>query len=92
MEKRQQLELIDKMIREVNDLKNSQTAVLKKITHIEAENITAGVQILEKELPDLHETMDKNLEKVGQLLTQFEDYRGAFVKKYSSVLQQEENQ
>jgi len=49
------------------------------------------VDVLEKDLPDLHETMDNDLEKIGRLLTQFEEYRDGFVKKYSNQLQAEEN-
>ncbi|MEJ7682295.1 MAG: hypothetical protein WKG06_31480 [Segetibacter sp.] len=48
MEKLQKLELMDKILRELDDLKNSQTAVLKKLAQIEADNITLGVGLLEK--------------------------------------------
>lgn len=81
MEKRQKLELIDKMLRELDDLKNSQTAVLKKITQVEAENINAGIQILDKELPDIHEKADQNLEGLSQLLDQLQQHRAEFVQK-----------
>ncbi len=43
MEKLQKLELMDKILRELDDLKNSQTAVLKKLAQIEVDNITLGV-------------------------------------------------
>ena len=39
MDKLQKLELMDKMIREMEDVKNSQEAVLKKVSQVEAENI-----------------------------------------------------
>ena len=39
MEKLEKLELIDKLLRELEDLKNSQTSVMKKIGQIEADNI-----------------------------------------------------
>lgn len=81
MEKRQKLELIDKMLRELDDLKNSQTAVLKKIAQVEAENINAGIQILDKELPDIHEKADQNLEGLSQLLDELQQHRIEFVKK-----------
>jgi len=81
MEKRQKLELIDKMLRELDDLKNSQTAVLKKIAQVEAENINAGIQILDKELPDIHEKADQNLEGLSQLLDQLQQHRTEFVQK-----------
>jgi hypothetical protein len=48
MEKRAKLEAIDKMLRELDDIKNSQTSLLKKIAQLEAENINAGVTCLIK--------------------------------------------
>ncbi|WP_153797795.1 hypothetical protein [Foetidibacter luteolus] len=81
MEKRQKLELIEKMVRELDDLKNSQTAVLKKIAQVEAENINAGVGILDQELPDIHEKADTSLESLSQLLDKLQQYRDEFVKK-----------
>ncbi len=82
MEKRQQLELIDKMLRELDDVKNSQTAVLKKLSQVEADNINAGVSLLEKQLPDIHEQVDKTLDAVAALHNNLQEYRGEFVKKH----------
>ena len=67
MEPRQQLALMDKIIRELDDLKNSQTSVLKKIAQIEAENINLGVELLGNGLPDMHEEVDDALEKISTL-------------------------
>ena len=70
--------MMDKMIRELDDLKNSQTAVLKKLTQIEADNITLGVGLLEKKLPDLHEEVDSGVAIVTGLLEEFQAYRDKF--------------
>ena len=70
--------MMDKMIRELDDLKNSQTAVLKKLTQIEADNITLGVGLLEKKLPDLHEEVDSGVAIVTGLLEEFQTYRDKF--------------
>jgi len=78
MDKLQELEMMDKMIRELDDLKNSQTAVLKKLTQIEADNITLGVGLLEKKLPDLHEEVDSGVAIVTGLLEEFQTYRDKF--------------
>lgn len=78
MEKLQKLELIDKILRELDDLKNSQTAVLKKVAQIEAQNITLGVGLLEKKLPDLHEEVDSSVVIVSALLDEFQEYRDKF--------------
>ena len=78
MDKLQKLQMMDKMIRELDDLKNSQTAVLKKLTQIEADNITLGVGLLEKKLPDLHEEVDSGVAIVTGLLEEFQAYRDKF--------------
>lgn len=78
MEKLQKLELMDKVLRELEDLKSSQTAVLKKLAQIEADNITLGVPLLEKKLPDLHEEVDSSVEIVSGLLEEFQAHREKF--------------
>jgi len=78
MEKLQKLELMDKILRELDDLKSSQTAVLKKVAQIEADNITLGVSLLEKKLPDLHEEVDAGVTIVTEVLDEFQSYRDKF--------------
>ena len=82
MEKRQQLEAIDKMLRELEDIKNSQAALLKKVSQVEAENINVGVALLDKELPDIHEVADANLDRLSQVLEKLQVHREEFVKKH----------
>lgn len=72
--------MMDKILRELDDLKNSQTSVLKKIAQIEAENINLGVQLLDKSLPDVHESVDKGIESVSKLLDDFKTHRDKFAK------------
>ena len=78
MEKLQKLELMDKILRELDDLKNSQTSVLKKVSQIEVDNITLGVSLLEKKLPDLHEEVDSSVTIVTALLEEFQAHRDKF--------------
>ncbi len=78
MDARQQLALMDKIIRELDDLKNSQTSVLKKIAQIEADNINLSIGILSDGLPDLHEEVDHALQKVTELQEQFTEYRNKY--------------
>ncbi len=80
MDKVQKLGMMDKILRELDDLKSSQTSVLKKISQIEAENINLGVQLLEKSLPDVHESIDKGIGDVSALLEQFQEHRDKFAK------------
>lgn len=78
MEKMQQLNLMDKILRELEDLNNSQTSVLKKIAQIEADNINLAVPLLEQYLPDLHGEVDSGIEIVSTLLSEFKEHRDKF--------------
>jgi len=78
MDPRQQLALMDKIIRELDDLKNSQTSLLKKIAQIEADNINLSVGILSDGLPDLHEEVDHGIQKVAEIQEQFTEYRNKY--------------
>ena len=78
MEPRQQLALMDKVIRELDDLKNSLTSVLKKIAQIEADNINLGVELLNDGLPELHEEADDALAKTSALVDQFTEHRNKY--------------
>jgi hypothetical protein len=75
MDKLQKLELMDKLVRELEDLKNSQLSILKKLSQIEADNITLNVSLLEKKLPDLHEEIDSSVEIVNTLLEELQVHR-----------------
>ena len=78
MDPRQQLALMDKIIRELDDLKNSQTSLLKKIAQIEADNINLSVGILSDGLPDLHEEVDHGIQKVAEIQEQFTEHRNKY--------------
>lgn len=78
MDKVQQLELMDKIRRELKDLEQSQTAVLKKVSQIAAHNITLGVDILDQKLPDLQGTMDANVISISEISEAFEEFRNKF--------------
>ena len=78
MEKMQKLQLMDKILRELDDLKSSQTSVLKKVTQIEAENINLGNSLLDQSLPDVHESIDKGIESVAALSEKFQASRDKF--------------
>ena len=88
MEPRQQLALMDKVIRELDDLKNSQTSILKKIAQIEADNINLGVELLNDGLPELHEEVDDALAKASALLEQFTEHRNKYDQEKQRVFYQ----
>jgi len=78
MEKLQQLELMDKIQRELEDLQNSQTSVLKKVSQIAAHNITLGAAILDEKLPELEDEVNASLKVVTELADAFEAHRNKF--------------
>lgn len=80
MDKIEKLAAMNKVLRELDDLKNSETAVLKKVTQIEAENINLGIGLLDNHLPDIHEYSDKSVEAIDALITVFTTERDEFIK------------
>ena len=84
-----QLKLMDKIIRELDDLKNSQTSVLKKISQIEADNINLGADLLSNGLPEIHEEVDDALAKASALLEQFTEHRNKYAQDNQQSLSEE---
>ena len=78
MNKLQSLELIDKILRELKDLEQSQTAVLKKVSQIAAHNITLGSPLLDQKLPDLQDKIDTSVTTITEISEAFEAYREKF--------------
>lgn len=74
--------VMDKIIRELEDLVNSQTSVLKKIGQIEAENINLGDKYLDDTLPDVFEQVDEALTKASAIHAEYTERRDAFVKEH----------
>ena len=81
MDKLAKMELMDKMGRELEDLANSQTSVLKKIGQLEADNINLGMQMLDKKLGEIYERVDGNLAIVTELSEAFAEERNTFYTK-----------
>ena len=88
MEKIEKMHMMDKMLRELEDITNSQTSLLKKIAQLEADNINLGNSLLDKKLPDIHEKIDEALTEVTAVNTEFEAVRNKFVEdnKLNEVL------
>lgn len=78
MDKIQKLELMDKVQRELKDLEQSQTAVLKKVSQIAAHNITLSVDLLDQKLPDLQGSIDSIVADISKISEDFETYRNKF--------------
>lgn len=88
METIEKMHMMDKMLRELLDITNSQTSLLKKIAQLEADNINLGNGLLDKKLPDIHEKVDQALTEVSAVNQEFTQLRNKFVadNKLSEVL------
>lgn len=71
MEQLEKMKMMEKIVRELDDLQNSQTSVLKKISQIEADNINLGNKELEDKLAEIFQHVSDNLELVTALQTSF---------------------
>ena len=89
MEKMEKLNSMNKILRELEDVSNSSTALLKKIAQVETENINLGDKLLEHKMPNVFEHMDGVLAETAALVTEFTVVRDAFVKdnKLDEVLE-----
>ncbi len=78
MDKIRKFELMEKIVHELEDLKNSQQAIIQKLGKIEVDNIDLGDKRLEKDLPDMHQRVADNLDTIAAILedfaTQADDY------------------
>ena len=81
MQIREKINLMDKILRELEDVINSQTSVLKKITQIEADNINLSDDALSNSLPDIHEHVDAALTASTELQSRFREIHDEFVAK-----------
>ncbi len=80
MDKRAKLSSMEKMLRELDDIVNSQTSLLKKVAQLEAENINLGNSLLEKQLPEIHSEADETLRVATRLQEEFAIAKNKFIK------------
>ena len=78
MDNNEKLSVMDKIIRELEDINNSSTALLKKVAHVETENINLGNKVLDDKLPDLHEKIDAMVTESTTLISEFTEVRDKF--------------
>src|SRR6476661_2774833 len=74
-------ELMEKIERELTDLKNSQTAVLQKITKIEVDNLELSNKVLENKLPDIHQSAADIIDNINGIFEAFEEAKTSFQNK-----------
>jgi hypothetical protein len=87
MDKLQKFELMNKVVRELEDLQNSQTALIEKIGKIEVDNMNGlNDSYLEKNLGDMHAKIAANLDTITEIFLHFETQRDEYAEKNSAAL------
>lgn len=81
MDTLKKFELMEKIVRELEDLQHSQQAIIQKIGKIEVDNIELGDKRLEKDLPDMHQRVADNLDTIGAIQDYFADKTKSFGDK-----------
>ena len=81
MDKIRKFELMEKIVHEFEDLKNSQQAILEKLSKIEVDNINLGDKRLEKDLPDMHQRIADNLESIAAIQEYFDEQANRYGEK-----------
>jgi ElaB/YqjD/DUF883 family membrane-anchored ribosome-binding protein len=80
MDKLKKFDLMEKIVHELEDLKNSQQAIIQKLTKIEVDNIELGDKRLEKDLPDMHQRVSDNLDTIAAI----EEYFAGKTDQYNN--------
>ncbi|WP_140938260.1 hypothetical protein [Sphingobacterium lumbrici] len=81
MDKLKQFDLMAKISRELEDVRNSQQAVLEKIGKIEVDNIELGDKIIESKMPDIYQRTADNSEAIKEILESFQNKTEEFGEK-----------
>ncbi|SDD92760.1 hypothetical protein SAMN05216464_10365 [Mucilaginibacter pineti] len=81
MDKLKKFGLMEKIVHELEDLKNSQQAIITKLAKIEVDNIELGDKRLEKDLPDMHQRVADNLDTIVSILEDFANQTDTFSDK-----------
>ncbi len=88
MDKLQKLELMNKVVRELEDLQNSQTALIEKIGKIEVDNMNGlNDSRLEKDLGEMHSKIAANLDAITDIFAYFETKRDDYNEKNRSAIE-----
>ncbi|MHA4894746.1 hypothetical protein ACXZ1K_08345 [Pedobacter sp. PWIIR3] len=81
MDTLKKFELMEKIVRELEDLQHSQQAIIQKIGKIEVDNIELSDKKLDKDLPDMHQRVADNLETIKSILEYFAEKTENFGSK-----------
>ncbi|MBE8712290.1 hypothetical protein [Sphingobacterium hungaricum] len=81
MDKLKKFDLMAKIARELEDVRNSQQAVLEKIGKIEVDNIELGDKTIESKIPDIYQRTADNSDAIKEILDSFQQKTEEFGEK-----------
>ncbi|MGZ3874100.1 MAG: hypothetical protein ACXVJD_14355 [Mucilaginibacter sp.] len=81
MDKLKKFGLMEKIVHELEDLKNSQQAIIQKLAKIEVDNMELNDKRLEKDLPDMHQRVSDNLDTIAAILEDFANQTDTYSDK-----------
>jgi ElaB/YqjD/DUF883 family membrane-anchored ribosome-binding protein len=81
MDTLKKFELMEKIVRELEDLQNSQQALIQKIGKVQVDNMELGDKKLDNDLPDMHQRLADNLETIVGILEYFAQKTDKFADK-----------
>tara|TARA_R110002111_G_scaffold4986_10_gene25932 strand:+ start:12 stop:290 length:279 start_codon:yes stop_codon:yes gene_type:complete len=82
MDNRQKLEKMDRALRLLEDLKNSQVAMLEKSSNLQLDAMEFNFSEMEKNMGDLFSTFNESLDIINVELERFEIKRNQFEMKH----------
>lgn len=81
MDTLKKFELMEKIVRELEDLQHSQQAIIQKLGKIEVDNIELGDKKLDADLPEMHQRIADNLDSIIGILSYFAEKTQNFGNK-----------
>lgn len=81
MDKLKKFELMEKIVRQLEDLKHSQQAIIEKIGRLEVDNFDLNDKKLGSVLSDMHQRTSDNFDSINDLLSGFSDKTDSFGEK-----------
>ncbi|KHJ39589.1 hypothetical protein PBAC_00990 [Pedobacter glucosidilyticus] len=81
MDKLKKFALMEKISHELEDLKNSQIAVLNKMAKIEIDNMELNNKKLEDKLPNMHQSAADMVDSIQEILGDFENIKSSYESK-----------
>jgi ATP-dependent Lon protease len=85
MDKNKDLGLTERIVRELEDLKQSQKAMVQKLAKIEVLNLMMGDELLEKEAPNMQERFAENTLAISVMLEEISGKKDQYGKSDYSL-------